>query len=178
MRQRLRMEDAEEVEEQAQSPPAQPPPLPPKQRRVHATAFQPLPPGVSIQAPPQIARKKFGQPPQSNLEFDQQCTKAQQYQEARQAARELYMDHARSSCPQNIDASAWQAHHAGFFDALNPHPGSIYDSNIMPQRREYPASPEELFYLRDIEQFRLEARPSTVKTTKEVIKDAKKRYKK
>jgi hypothetical protein len=61
---------------------------------------------------------------------------------------------------------------------MNPHPSGLFDRNIMPDRRDYPATPEEVLYLRNINQFRLDAQPTKVKTVKDVNKDAKQRYKK
>jgi hypothetical protein len=175
VRKRLQMEE--------DSPP---PPIPPKQRQQQqspsqpttAAAVRPLPQGTQLLSPPWVVRKTFNQAPQSNLEFDHQCHKAKQYQEARSRARQLYLDHAANSCPSNSDPVTWRAHHVGLFDAMNPHPSGLFDRNIMPDRRDYPATPEEVLYLRNINQFRLDAQPTKVKTVKDVNKDAKQRYKK
>ena len=165
--------------EETEAPPSLPPRGQQQQQQVRSERrpVSALPEGTKIQSPPFIARKIYAKPPSSDMEYDTQREAARRYSEAREVARDYYLQYANKSCPENCDQTTWRAHHQGIFDAMNPHPSGLFPHAISPQRREYPATPEEMHYLRTIEQYKLSARPSKVKTVKEVHKDAQKRYK-
>jgi hypothetical protein len=157
-RRRLDMTDQDTPGQRQQR--QQPPPHPPKRQ----CQTQPL----KVTVPPCIQRLHLLSAPVSNQMADRQIQIARDYQATRQDVRQWYLRASAALRPETCPPATWTAHHAGLFDAMNPHPASLYPTIVSPQKRAYPATPEEVFYSGRIEQIKQMTRPPVIKSAEDM----------